>query len=376
MLTVTAKDSSTAMDEIVSKLGSDAMIISTRRVETGIEITATSDILDLKSRLNKREMDPVSFKSNRTLINKGEAGNIESVKETSLNTNDENFKTAFLNDIKMLLDKYQSQLTPTFNEMTFLSDVLVKQDGHTRFNNRFSNNQYNREKFIEIFSREIVDIDHSELLNSSIIYIVGPSGSGKSTFAAKLVYTLKEKFSDTEFFLLEANRNNFVEQSILSFCAKITGLCYRDKLEEITNDHRNKVVELDQDTYLTLKETNDHRIKVVELDLDTYLTLKETKKLNADAKTFLTIPAGSSCSLIASILKKLKTVKPRVVFTKLDESDVNFDEVVEIFNFDCKLSFLSANAKLSEGLCFATNEIMSWFLNDRLAEGTNKWQPQ
>jgi len=355
MLTVTAKDSSTAMDEIVSKLGSDAMIISTRRVETGIEITATSDILDLKSRLNKREMDPVSFKSNRTLINKGEAGNIESVKETSLNTNDENFKTAFLNDIKMLLDKYQSQLTPTFNEMTFLSDVLVKQDGHTRFNNRFSNNQYNREKFIEIFSREIVDIDHSELLNSSIIYIVGPSGSGKSTFAAKLVYTLKEKFSDTEFFLLEANRNNFVEQSILSFCAKITGLCYRDKLEEITNDHR---------------------IKVVELDLDTYLTLKETKKLNADAKTFLTIPAGSSCSLIASILKKLKTVKPRVVFTKLDESDVNFDEVVEIFNFDCKLSFLSANAKLSEGLCFATNEIMSWFLNDRLAEGTNKWQPQ
>jgi hypothetical protein len=150
---------------------------------------------------------------------------------------------------------------------------------------------------------------------------------------------------------LEANRNKFVEQSILSFCAKITGLYYSDKMTEITND----------DT-----------IKIIELDLDTFLTLKETQKLNTDGKVFLTIPAGSSRSLIALILKKFKTVKPKVVFTKLDESDVNFDEIVEIFNFDCKLSFLSANAKLSEGLCFATSEIMGWFLNDRLVEGTNK----
>ena len=351
MLTVTAKDSATAMDEIVSKLGSDAMIISTKRVETGIEITATSDILDLKTRLKKREIDPIAFQSNRTAIDKEEAKNIGSGKESALNMPGENLKAAFLNDIKMLLDKYQSQLTPTYNEITFLSDTLLKQDGNSRFKNRFSQNQYNREKFIENFSRDIVDINHSDLLDSSIIYIVGPSGSGKSTFAAKLVYILKEKHSNSEFLLLEANRNNFVEQSILSFCAKITGLYYRDTMAEIKND----------DT-----------IKVVEMDLDTFLTLKETKRLNTDAKTFLTIPAGSSRFMIASMLKKFKTIKPRIVFTKLDEGDVNFDEIVEIFNFECKLSFLSANAKLSEGISFATNEIMSWFLNDRLTESTNK----
>lgn len=108
MLIVTAKDSATAMDEIVSKLGSDAMIISTKRVETGIEITATSDILDLKTRLKKREIDPIAFQSNRTALDKDEAKNIGSGTESALNIAGENLKAAFLNDIKMLLDKYHS----------------------------------------------------------------------------------------------------------------------------------------------------------------------------------------------------------------------------------------------------------------------------
>ena len=53
MYTVTAKDASTAMDEVIAKLGSDAMIVSTRRVENGVEITATSDVLDLSNRIVK-----------------------------------------------------------------------------------------------------------------------------------------------------------------------------------------------------------------------------------------------------------------------------------------------------------------------------------
>lgn len=351
MLTVTAKDSSTAMDEIVSKLGSDAMIVSTRRVETGIEITATSDILDLKTRLKKREGDLDSSLSNRAAIDKDKAGNVGNGKLPTLNGIDENLKADFLNDIKVLFDKYQGHLTPSSKEINFLSDILLKQTENSRFQIRFSRNQYSREKFIEIFSRDIVDIDHPDYLNTSNIYIVGPSGSGKSTFAAKLVYMLKEKFSNSEFLLLEANRNKFVEQSILSFCAKITGLQYRDNVKGITND----------DT-----------IKIFEMDLDTFVNLQKTKKLKSDTKIFLIVPAGANQSMITTILQKFKKIKPKVVLTKLDECDVNFDQIVEIFNFDCKLSFLSANAKLSEGLCFATHEIMGRFLNDRISEGTNK----
>ena len=56
MLTVIAKDTSTAMDEVVSKLGTDAMIVSTRKVSEGVEVTATGEsTLEFKSNRKKPE---------------------------------------------------------------------------------------------------------------------------------------------------------------------------------------------------------------------------------------------------------------------------------------------------------------------------------
>ena len=42
-ITVTALDSATAMEEVVKRLGMDALIVSTRRVGSQIEIVATND---------------------------------------------------------------------------------------------------------------------------------------------------------------------------------------------------------------------------------------------------------------------------------------------------------------------------------------------
>lgn len=350
MLTVTAKDSSSAMDEIVSKLGSDALIVSTRRVDGGIEITATSDILDLSTRLKKKENGPITFQSNRSENNKDQIlfDNIE--RKAVGNPADLGAKATILKDIEKLLDEYERNLK-VCSDSNFLGPTLSQQDDNSRFKRRFMQLSYSREKFIEIFSRDIVDHDYENIFNSKLFYVVGLSGSGKSTFAAKLIYMLKDKNKDAEFLLWEANRNNFVEQSILSFCAKITGQSYKD----------------DQ-----FETTNDDKINIVEVDLSTFLMLQEKNLLGDKPTIFLTIPAGLGRQSIGKILENFKMIKPKMVFTKLDESDVNFDEIVEMFNFNCKLLFLSANSKLSEGLCFATNEIMSWFLTDRVHEGNIK----
>jgi len=42
-ITVTALDSATAMEEVVKRLGMDALIVSTRRVGSQIEIVATNE---------------------------------------------------------------------------------------------------------------------------------------------------------------------------------------------------------------------------------------------------------------------------------------------------------------------------------------------
>ena len=45
---ITARDSSTAMEEVSKKLGADAFILSTTSKDDGVEIEATNDPIELK----------------------------------------------------------------------------------------------------------------------------------------------------------------------------------------------------------------------------------------------------------------------------------------------------------------------------------------
>ena len=98
MLTVVAKDASTAMDEISAKLGADAMIISTRRVDNGVEVTATSDVIDLAQR--------VKMKSAKELF---EIPSANSPKKTKTNE--------VKNTINLSNDRISSQQSLLLNEM-------------------------------------------------------------------------------------------------------------------------------------------------------------------------------------------------------------------------------------------------------------------
>ena len=61
-LTVTAVDGFTAMDEIVGKLGEDAVILSTRKVGSKVEITATNESkTPLPPRRARKRAEPTSF---------------------------------------------------------------------------------------------------------------------------------------------------------------------------------------------------------------------------------------------------------------------------------------------------------------------------
>ena len=52
-LKITARDSSTAMEEVSKKLGADAFILSTTSTDGGVEIEATNDPAELKKFSNK-----------------------------------------------------------------------------------------------------------------------------------------------------------------------------------------------------------------------------------------------------------------------------------------------------------------------------------
>ena len=81
MLTVVAKDTPTAMDEIISKLGTDAMIVSTRKVGSEVEVKATSGPINGDRDVTANSIDPKKFSE---MISDNEGVQLSNIDETKV----------------------------------------------------------------------------------------------------------------------------------------------------------------------------------------------------------------------------------------------------------------------------------------------------
>lgn len=344
MYTVTAKDASTAMDEVVAKLGSDAMIVSTRRVENGVEITATSDVLDLSSRIGKSS---VIENKQRELSEARPTSNIrsDSSKETEENGNKAWPRQRLMEEIEALLDKNGVSKAKSLNSFLDRYEDLLEEPN--RFTNNFCSRKYLLNDFIEEFVSDIVSEDAMRLENTSQIFVIGNNGVGKSTFSSKFCNEVRSKNSMAEVQLIEANNKGYSPATLLSVSAKMMQQKY-----STTPTRKNNI------GGLTITEMN---IPQFVQSMDTRLEYKNTEVL-------LTVTAGMNYSALCKILRSVKQYHPKIVFTKLDEQDLSVEELIAVYNFGLKVIFLSADEKLSDGLCYATQDILTWFLRDRITE--------
>lgn len=344
MYTVTAKDASTAMDEVVAKLGSDAMIVSTRRVENGVEITATSDVLDLSSRIGKSS---VIENKQRELSEARPTSNIrsDSSKETEENGNKAWPRQRLMEEIEALLDKHGVSKAKSLNSFLDRYEDLLEEPN--RFTNNFCSRKYLLNDFIEEFVSDIVSEDAMRLENTSQIFVIGNNGVGKSTFSSKFCNEVRSKNSMAEVQLIEANNKGYSPATLLSVSAKMMQQKY-----STTPTRKNNI------GGLTITEMN---IPQFVQSMDTRLEYKNTEVL-------LTVTAGMNYSALCKILRSVKQYHPKIVFTKLDEQDLSVEELIAVYNFGLKVIFLSADEKLSDGLCYATPDILTWFLRDRITE--------
>ena len=344
MYTVTAKDSSTAMDEVIAKLGSDAMIVSTRRVENGVEITATSDVLDLSNRIVKsttnenerretREITPIpTIRSHSDKMNEVDNGKVSSRKR-------------LIEEIEALLDEHGLSQTKGLNP--FLDRYLNFFEVSTRFTRNFCGRKYLLNEFIEEFVSDIVSEGDVRLDETRQLFVVGNNGVGKSTFSSKLCNELRKKSTGAEIQIIEANNKGYSPSTLLSVSAKMMKQKY-STTPMLTSDIE----------YATITEMNISQF--------VQSMAKEPKAKSADV--VLTVPSGMNYYALSKILRAVEPYRPKIAFTKLDEQDLSVEELMAVYNFGLKVVFLSADEKLSEGLCYATKDILTWFLSDRITE--------
>ena len=344
MYTVTAKDASTAMDELIAKLGSDAMIVSTRRVENGVEITATSDVLDLSNRIVKsttsenerrepREIRPIpTIRSQSVKMNEVENDKVSSRKR-------------LIEEIEALLDEHGLSQTKSLN--SFLDRYVNFFEGSTRFTTNFCGRKYLLNEFIEDFVSDIVAEGEIRLGETRQLFVIGNNGVGKSTFSSKLCNELRKNSSGAEVQIIEANNKGYSPSTLLSVSAKMMKQKY-STIPILSNDVENATI--------------------TEMNISQFVHSMEKEPKAKNAEVVLTVTSGMNYDALSKILRAVEPYRPKIAFTKLDEQDLSVEELIAVYNFGLKVVFLSADEKLSEGLCYATKDILTWFLSDRITE--------
>ena len=344
MYTVTAKDASTAMDEVIAKLGSDAMIVSTRRVENGVEITATSDVLDLSNRIGK----PSSIENKQRGMSKAKLTSTtgsDSFKMTDVNVDEAQSRQCLMEEIEALLDKHGVYQAKSLN--SFLDRYEYLFETPNRFTKNFCGRKYQLNDFIKEFVSDIVAEDAIKLGDTSQLFVVGNNGVGKSTFSSKLCNEVRNKNNKAEVQLIEANNKGYSPSTLLSVSAKMM-----------------------QQKYSTTPMPSDNirGLTITEMNIAQFVQWKEIGLDNKNTEVLLTVTAGMNYSALNKILRSVERYQPKLVFTKLDEQDLSVEELIAVYNSGLKVIFLSADEKLSDGLCYATQDILKWFLRDRITE--------
>ncbi len=344
MYTVTAKDASTAMDEVIAKLGSDAMIVSTRRVENGVEITATSDVLDLSNRIVKsttsenERREPREIRPIPTIRS-------HSVKMNGVDNDKISSRKRLIEEIEALLDEHGLSQTKSLN--SFLDRYVNFFEVSTRFTTNFCSRKYLLNEFIEEFVSDIVAEGEIRLGETRQLFVIGNNGVGKSTFSSKLCNELRKNSSGAEVQIIEANNKGYSPSTLLSVSAKMMKQKY-STIPMLTNDIE----------YATITEMN----------ISQFVQSMEKEPNAKNAEVILTVTSGMNYDALSKILRAVEPYRPKIAFTKLDEQDLSVEELMAVYNFGLKVVFLSADEKLSEGLCYATKDILTWFLSDRITE--------
>ena len=200
-----ASDSASAMEEVVKKLGPDALIISTSKRGNKVEIEATNNFSDEKkqkdiqgnfsnvlhskidflrekqrNRIYSREINEFDTSdSKNSSINQNQSSEMVKVREQIKHL--ENMLSGMvITDEKGLNEKTGSAVSLKLRQLEFTPEIVssLKQafDGLTIDRGRVA--------FLKAFANKIACDEIKDIFKSHVIFIIGPSGTGKTTLSA------------------------------------------------------------------------------------------------------------------------------------------------------------------------------------------------
>ena len=373
--TYKAKDTSTAMEKVIEELGEDCVILSTKKKNNMIEITASnspkyksavkkrynkekfSNIYNLKSgklNINEEKLKKVEpYNTNKSSFNAAEIKKvIRKEAETILDRMDKKLENIYLTDFKNISKNIIFSSFLKLKQIGFSSNVLEKYFEKPDNDESFQTSKF---KFYRKISELIAAPFPERILSSKLIMVTGPSGSGKTTIAAKIASSIVDRSGRNNIVLAELCRNSNTATEDLKSFARLLNIPITNRLQNgdlsdtmILNDNAKIVVDLAGNI-----EAGNRVIEEL-----------ENRHGDKNICSILCLQSGSSSEMIETTLNKVKAQRPIIALTKSDECNISPATISHLAMKKGKIGLVSGTRSIVDSLLFTNSDILAKFMKE------------
>ena len=378
-LTVQAMDSAAAMDEIVSKLGPDAVILSTTKLNGKVVMEAASGTLPNQTPLkDEKKFTDIfseqmiktprsSLATSKKSINKVSLNHTNEVVDDhmlSSNSDLDSLRKQLIRIQKMMDGLFVTDIDGLNQNLSSNSRVILQQAGFSHqilndFKSSYQGQTYNNgcNAFLTDLSSHLTHSNSESLLAKKFIFVIGQSGTGRTTMVGKLTATLKEALPHKEIMTVEVvQEGQRPNTQLQDFCRLLNSQVYTVSLDAQTPD---------------LNNIKQNEVMVVDLAIpigNAATQLRDmTGELDArDIGVLVTIPASTSSNMIELTMNELQNFESMVALTKLDECDITTAEFSSFAAVDARIGLFSASKSIMDAPIFASQNVLMQYLRENL----------
>ena len=332
-ITVKAADSASAMEEIEKRLGADAMIVSTNRIDGQIEIVATNDdpskykkapeplVLDQNYKI-KGFSDLLNSKlsaDDKPLKSEGYEQHVQ-IAETAENIKAEIDKLVEFSSRSKVVEPNNTSAHEYF-KMSGIKGSLLDNSEHLGSNPSIKD-------VSKILAKSFINGKCDNFESSSIYIITGNAGAGKTLFSKKL-QTLFETQIDAK------SCTVFEEFKVKKSLTEIKNWFSKNKSKIVDKKHVGIIV------LSNLENIDDFMLNLSKLDSAIKISI-----LNL-------MPVGNSYEYLIKNMPHRRLENEYLALTKLDLCDLSILEIAAFIELEHKCMFFSGVPSPEEGLYFA-----------------------
>ena len=325
---VKALDSAAAMEEVVKRLGVDALIVSTRKIDGQIEIVATND--DPNASRPEVEIDnntTVSFSDilRTKMTDPPSSAEVEAEKHRSGSEVIQNIQNELVTLNKLfqepLSDSSKSDTDYAVLRMAGLSGKISKTIKNFDVNGTVS-------EISKTVAKRFVKGQSDIFDNSEIYFIAGLEKSGKSVFCEKYKNSLEKDAPGIK----------------VNYFKNVTGASDYNKVATWLQKNRDAK---HTSSKKCIVEIND----LTQLETQLYRFQKEYPDINFCLINIVEV--GHSYEFIINNVRSAQLENEFMAITKLDTCDISLQEICALIEMGHRCSFFSGMVNTNEGLYYS-----------------------